>query len=906
MNQYSLADAMTDKGNVTVPKLSESNMGFGVLGVFLGLLLEVSTHGPHGVPRTSWRHQDLDLMEFSEPGIFNYSTLLLSEKRDALYVGARDAIFELSKKNVTVRNNKVEWTVEDTLIQMCTLKGKSRERDCLNYIRVLQVVDDERLYVCGTHAFLPQCDYLNLADFSLKGQPEDGRGKCSFDPSQSFTTVMVDGELYSGTAYNFLGSEPIISRYSPHHSLLRTEYSTSWLNEPSFVFADVIREGSNKADGEDDKIYYFFTEVSVEYEFFGKLLIPRVARVCKGDLGGQRTLQKKWTSFLKAKLVCSMPELNFVFNVVHDVFILKRADWRDTVIYGVFTSQWGNVGLSAVCAYNMTAVEDVFSKGKYMQKVTVEQSHTKWVRYNGITPSPRPGTCINSLMRQQNISSSLHLPDKTLQFVKDHPLLEDPVLPISNGPRLIAKDVNYTQIVVERVRALNGNTYDIIFTGTDKGVLHKSVVFEGEVHIVEEIQLLKNSEPIKNLLLSSETHCLYAGSDSGVVQSPTAFCGRYPSCVDCVLARDPYCAWDHQTAACVNIFDARSHRLRLIQSLDGDADKCPSGPGLPLKDYQRMTVKPGSSVELPCLVQSNLAQIMWKFNRSALTEASRFHLIGENGLLIYSVAPEDQGRYECWSVEWAPAAGKNFSRLLAGYVLTLDLPPRPPHQAGRVSHTLGSQEAASTHAAEGNGKADRAPLTSAYTPPSFTALVLFTSSPQTDSSLTPPLSNTIKYQPSTSAPRPDNGDPAAEYLQHNNSTALLFLFLLFFLLFLAAMAYNCYMQYLPAPCLRLRAALLGNHKSAHQPEYRACEAGLVEASATDRINMTEQPTQNDSQTIQSLRALRDTGYETEPEYANGQILSHSLGDESPSQQKPFDVDCESQSIQFADADEPYC
>lgn len=50
---------------------------------------------------------DLDLMEFSEPDIFNYSTLLLNEKKDALYVGAREAIFELSKKNVTVRNNKV-------------------------------------------------------------------------------------------------------------------------------------------------------------------------------------------------------------------------------------------------------------------------------------------------------------------------------------------------------------------------------------------------------------------------------------------------------------------------------------------------------------------------------------------------------------------------------------------------------------------------------------------------------------------------------------------------------------------------------------------------------------------------------------------------------------------------------
>lgn len=46
--------------------------------------------------------------------------------------------------------------------------------------------------------------------------------------------------------------------------------------EPSFVHADVIR-----ADRADDRIYFFFTEVSVEYEFVFKLLVPRVARVCK-------------------------------------------------------------------------------------------------------------------------------------------------------------------------------------------------------------------------------------------------------------------------------------------------------------------------------------------------------------------------------------------------------------------------------------------------------------------------------------------------------------------------------------------------------------------------------------------------------------------------------------------------
>lgn len=302
---------------------------------------------------------------------------------------------------------------------------------------------------------------------------------------------------------------------------------------------------------------------------------------------------------------------------------------------------------------------------------------------------------------------------------------------------------------------------------------------------------------------------------------------------------------------------------------------------LALKDYQRVTVKPGSSAELPCLVHSNVAQVMWKCNGSVLTEASRFHLMGENALLIYSVAPEDQGHYECWSVEWAAAVGKNFSRLLAGYVLALDVPPRPPPQARPATTPLSGPERWSTPAGEGNVKADSAPLTSP---------------PQTEPSLTPP--------PSSNVAGPENRDPSAEYLQHNNTTALLFLFLLFFVLFLAAMIYNCYMQYLPAPCLRLRAALLGSHKSASQPEYRACQAGLMaDAPAADKINMSEQPAQNGSQ---NLRALRDTGYETEPECGNGRIPSHSFGDESSSQEKPFDVDCESQPIQFADADEPYC
>lgn len=62
----------------------------------------------------------------------------------------------------------------------------------------------------------------------------------------------------------------------------------------------------------------------------------------QGDQGGERVLQRRWTTFLKAQLLCSHPEDGFPFNVLQDIFVLTPAElrWRETLFYGVFTSQW--------------------------------------------------------------------------------------------------------------------------------------------------------------------------------------------------------------------------------------------------------------------------------------------------------------------------------------------------------------------------------------------------------------------------------------------------------------------------------------------------------------------------------------------------------------------------------------
>lgn len=52
--------------------------------------------------------------------------------------------------------------------------------------------------------------------------------------------------------------------------------------DPEFVSSAFIQEDEkNNPTGEDDKIYFFFTEVAKEYDLYTKVKVPRVARVCK-------------------------------------------------------------------------------------------------------------------------------------------------------------------------------------------------------------------------------------------------------------------------------------------------------------------------------------------------------------------------------------------------------------------------------------------------------------------------------------------------------------------------------------------------------------------------------------------------------------------------------------------------
>ncbi|XP_064373853.1 semaphorin-4B [Dromaius novaehollandiae] len=645
------------------------------------------------VPRVSLPYDSSEraVQRFEAPGVSNYTALLLSPDGGTLYLGAREVLLavDTSRFQPGPPARRLPWSAETEKKRQCAFKGKDPQRDCHNYIKMLLQLNSTHLYTCGTCAFSPACAYVNVQHFSLEREAsgkvllEDGKGRCPFDPEYKSTAVMVDGELYAGTVSNFQGNEPTIYRSQESRISLKTENSLNWLQDPVFVGSAYLRESlpAGNPEGDDDKVYFFFSETGKEFDYFENTIVSRIARVCKGDLGGERVLQRRWTTFLKAQLLCSHPDDGFPFNVLQDVFVLTpgATRWRETLFYGVFTSQWskGGLGGSAVCAFPMHSVQKAFA-GLYKE---VNRETQQWYTDTGPVPEPRPGMCITSHTRHLKINSSLQMPDRVLNFIKDHFLMDGAV---RSQPLLLHSHARYQQIGVHRAQGLHG-TYDVLFLGTDDGRLHKAVHVNHKVHIIEEIRLFRAGQPVLHLLLDQAQGLVYAASYDAVAQVPFANCSLYRSCGECVLARDPFCAWSR--GACRRAAPGpRAHPRLWAQDVEeADTERlCPpanaSQPrprvlqspatGAPCQPVQ---LPPNAMQPLPCQLLSNLATRRWAHNGAPVNAS---YLVLPDGALVLVGSPERAGTYECWSLE------EGFHQLMASYCVRLREPPGAPLPPG--------------------------------------------------------------------------------------------------------------------------------------------------------------------------------------------------------------------------------
>ncbi|KAJ8247719.1 hypothetical protein GJAV_G00249510 [Gymnothorax javanicus] len=589
------------------------------LAAFLGFCLITcrGTAGPDG------QTGGLGLVQYS--GVSNLSSLLLDEVAGILYVGARDTILALNASTLSSTHKPIMWNVPEEKRSLCKMKGKS-EADCHNHILVLEFVSEGQIYACGTYAFDPQCAFINKTRFSLQMEKdgsvmmETGRGKCPFDPKYTHTTVTADGILYSATTSNFMGTTPIISRATGSESQrVRTEESLSWLKVPEFVSSSLLRLSQDT--GDDDEIFFFFTEVAEEYNFYSEVKVPRVARVCKGDVGGMKTLQKRWTSFLKASLVS--PTL--------------RATQH---FYSVFGSQWDIV--SAVCVYSVADIIEVMT-GPFKQQKSCDSSSNPEAALR-----PRPGQCIDSALKAEGFESSLDLPDDVLVFLRDHPLKERSV---AAAPLLVRRGMAYTDIAVTLIAESSGKPTAILHLGTDTGELHRVLVDGSSATLLQVLPLFQS--PVSNMLLHQDA--VIVSSDESVARIKAASCSLYPTCELCVLTSRHTCAW--REGVCTPITSRTPGSERSEQPCDSTEAHCSA-------DVQVLHVREGLQVILPC-IQVSPHPCHW-------THPPGRHTRMQHGDLVVMVTMETVGSYICYCQEEAAEHEGQGQCRRAAYELVLE------------------------------------------------------------------------------------------------------------------------------------------------------------------------------------------------------------------------------------------
>ncbi|XP_072261153.1 semaphorin-6B isoform X2 [Pyxicephalus adspersus] len=473
-----------------------------------------------------------------------------------LYIGDRNAFYQIMLDSNSLElkyQKKLIWRSNHQDIYVCRMKGK-QEEECNNFVKVL-LLHGKTLFACGTNAFNPVCADYSLDMLEQVGETISGMARCPYDPKHGNVALFADGMLFTATVTDFLAIDAVLYRSLGERPALRNvKHDSKWLKDPYFVNAVEWK----------DHVYFFFRETAVEFNYLERVIVSRVARVCKNDMGGsQRILEKQFTSFLKARLNCSVPgDSHFYFNVIQSSSQILTFGGKQVLI-ALFSTPTNSIQGSAVCIFDMEQVALIFS-GRFKEQRTPDSIWTPMAEE--LVPSPRPGCCVGPSV---NYSSSRNLPDEVLSFVKSHPLVEDCVPPLGSSPwitRTLARD-QLTHLAVDTSCGIFGNE-TILFLGSNSGVVLKyhlnvdktNVDHSKKSTLLEEIQTYPadrcgstdEQQLILSLEVDKESGSLLVVYTRCVVKVPLARCHIHNGCIkSCLGTRDPYCAWDPEKSLCV-------------------------------------------------------------------------------------------------------------------------------------------------------------------------------------------------------------------------------------------------------------------------------------------------------------------------------------------------------------------
>ncbi|XP_022218068.2 semaphorin-5A isoform X1 [Drosophila obscura] len=472
-------------------------------------------------------YQDLmsTAKRFYDPETTWYSELLFDVARSQVIVGARDTLYRMSFDLEPLE--RASWEATPSQIAMCQAKGQS-ERWCRNFVRVLHSYGENQLYACGTNAFQPSCSWRQMENLTVSSV-DSGVVKCPFHPQANSTSLLqANGNMFVATATDFSGSDVAILRtgLQSNKRFLRTkQYNNNWLNGAQFV-------GSFEAG---NFVYFLLRESAAEHMTCGKAIYSRIARVCKNDAGGGQLLRDNWTSFLKARLNCSLPgEYPYYFDEVQGMTYAES----EHVLYATFRTSGTSIYGSAVCAFNLSSINEAFD-GAFKHQ---EHADAAWTTVN--TPQRSQFQCAGGT------TGFGHLLESTR-----YQLMDQAVQPIGAQPLYHSKLEQFGRIALDILNTKTEQIHVLFVASSGNHIKKLSVKYVNggtQTCLVELWQADDTgSSALLNMAYLKVGDSLYLGTDLALTRIPAQRCSRHVSLSSCLNAMDPYCGWNELVERCM-------------------------------------------------------------------------------------------------------------------------------------------------------------------------------------------------------------------------------------------------------------------------------------------------------------------------------------------------------------------
>ncbi|EDW35221.1 GL15685 [Drosophila persimilis] len=388
---------------------------------------------------------------------------------------------------------------------------------CAKYAKILKLRRRHKHGHGHTRACRTQMYMENLTVSSV----DSGVVKCPFHPQANSTSLLqANGNMFVATATDFSGSDVAILRtgLQSNKRFLRTkQYNNNWLNGAQFV-------GSFEAG---NFVYFLLRESAAEHMTCGKAIYSRIARVCKNDAGGGQLLRDNWTSFLKARLNCSLPgEYPYYFDEVQGMTYAES----EHVLYATFRTSGSSIYGSAVCAFNLSSINEAFD-GAFKHQ---EHADAAWTTVN--TPQRSQFQCAGGTTGFGHLLESSR-----------YQLMDQAVQPIGAQPLYHSKLEQFGRIALDILNTKTEQIHVLFVASSGNHIKKLSVKYVNggtQTCLVELWQADDTgSSVLLNMAYLKVSDSLYLGTDLALTRVPGHRCSRHVSQSSSLNPMDPYCGW---------------------------------------------------------------------------------------------------------------------------------------------------------------------------------------------------------------------------------------------------------------------------------------------------------------------------------------------------------------------------